>query len=113
MASEDGSNKTALGVSENIAGVLAYFLGWITGIVFLLIEKENKFVRYHAMQSIAVFVPLTILGALFTFIPFLGFLYWIVGLVGFVAWLFLMYQAFQGNRYKVPYAGEWAEKQIG
>ena len=54
---ESEKKTTALGVSENVASLLTYVLGWITGIVFLLVEKENKTVRFHAWQSIAVFVP--------------------------------------------------------
>ncbi len=68
--------KTSLGLEENIEGVLCYLLGFITGIAFYLLEKENKFVRFHAMQSIIVFGALFILQRafilLFIFIPFLG-----------------------------------------
>ena len=53
--------KTSTGLSENVAGLLCYVLGWISGIVFILIEQENKFVRFHAMQSIATFGAITII----------------------------------------------------
>ncbi|MBN4064966.1 DUF4870 domain-containing protein [Dehalococcoides mccartyi] len=108
-----GEPKTNLGTTQNVAGLLAYVLMWLTGIIFLLTEKENDFVRFHAMQSIVIFVPLTIASMIVGFLPIIG------GLVGvilqittIIIWLFMMYQAFQGNRYKLPYAGEFAETQL-
>ena len=106
--------KTSTGLEENVAGLLCYVLGWITGIVFLLIEKENKFVRFHAMQSIVVFGALTVISLILTWIPFVG---WIIGVIisilGVVLWILLMVKAYQGERYKVPWAGNMAEKWIG
>jgi len=48
----ESKSKTALGIDENIEGLLCYVLGFITGILFLVLEKDNKFIRFHAMQSI-------------------------------------------------------------
>jgi uncharacterized membrane protein len=109
--------KTSMGLEENIAGVLCYVLGWITGIVFLVLEKENKFVRFHAWQSIATFLPLMviawIIGWIFMWIPFFGWaistLIWILVLI---LWLILMFKAYQGEMYKLPIVGDFAEKQI-
>jgi uncharacterized membrane protein len=70
--------KTSNGLEENVAGLLCYVLGWITGLVFILIEKENKFVRFHAMQSIVVFGGLTVISIIVSWIPFLG---WILGTI--------------------------------
>ena len=108
------SHETSLGTTENVAGLLTYILGWVTGVVFLLIEKENSFVRFHAMQSIVVFVPLTVLSWVVGILPtgffsFVGDLLWVLTLF---LWLFLMYQAFQGKRYKLPFAGDYAESQL-
>lgn len=104
---------TSLGINQNMAGALTYLFGWVTGIAFLLIEKENKFVRFHAMQSVVVFAALTIAlivaGLLSVFGGGLSFLL-VIG--GIFLWLFLMYQAYLGVRYKLPYAGEFAEKQL-
>ena len=108
-----GDKNTSLGIDENVEGLLAYLFGWISGIALLLLEKDNKFVRFHAMQSIAVFAGLTVLDIIFTFIPGLWFLTWILGIVAFVLWIYLMIKAYQGERYKLPYVGEWAEKQVG
>jgi uncharacterized membrane protein len=105
--------KTALGIDENIEGLLCYVLGWITGIVFLVLEKENKFVRFHAMQSLATFLVLFIILVIIGMIPFIG---WVISILisifMLILWLFLMYKAFKGERYKLPIVGEFAEKQI-
>ena len=53
--------KTSTGIQANVAGLLSYVLGWLTGLIFFLIEKENKFVRFHAAQSLVVFGALTVL----------------------------------------------------
>ena len=107
------STVTSLGISQNMAGALAYLLGWVTGIGFLLIEKENSFVRFHAMQSVVVFVALTIASIIAGWLPVIGgVLSSLVGLGGIFLWLFLMYQAYLGVRYKLPYAGDFAEKQL-
>jgi uncharacterized membrane protein len=111
--SNDIKIKTALGIDENIEGLLCYVLGWITGIVFLVLEKENKFVRFHAMQSLATFLVLFIILVIIGMIPFIG---WVISILisifMLILWLFLMYKAFKGERYKLPIVGEFAEKQI-
>ena len=105
--------KTSTGLQANIAGLLCYVLGWITGLVFILIEKESKFVRFHAIQSIYVFGALTIAGIVFSWIPIIGFvLGWLISVLGFVLWIVLMFKAYQGNMYKLPWAGNLAEKRV-
>jgi uncharacterized membrane protein len=106
--------KTSTGLQENVAGLLCYVLGWISGIVFLLIEKENKFVRFHAMQSIIVFGALTVASWILGLIPVIGpFIGWIIGVIGLILWIVLMIKAYQGTKYKVPWAGNLAEKWVG
>jgi len=106
--------KTSIGLAENIAGLLCYVLGWISGLVFLLLEQENKYVRFHAIQSIIVFVIIMIIGLILSSIPFVGtVLAWIVSMVGIVFWIVLMIKAYQGNKYKLPWAGNLAEKWAG
>ena len=61
--------KTSTGMNQNVAGLLCYLAGWITGLIFFLIEKENRFVRFHAMQSIITFGSLTVLFMVLGFIP--------------------------------------------
>jgi len=113
--------KTSMGLEENIAGVLCYVLGWITGIVFLVLEKENKFVRFHAMQSIATFLPLSVImwliGSIFMWMPFIGWAIWsmistLLWILVLILWLILMFKAYQGEMYKLPIVGDFAEKQI-
>ena len=106
--------KTSTGLTENVAGLLCYVLGWVSGIVFILIEQENKFVRFHAIQSICVFGVLTLASIILGWIPFLGIvLAWIISVVGFILWIILMIKAYQGVKYKIPWAGDFAEKRIG
>lgn len=109
--------KSSTGMEENVAGLLCYLLGWITGLIFFLIEKDSKFVRYHAMQSIVVFGALTValilLGTLAR-IPIIGLIfgviYVLVGILTFVLWIVLMVKAYQGKKIKMPWAGNIAEK---
>jgi uncharacterized membrane protein len=105
---------TATGLDANVAATLAYLVGWVTGIVFLFFEQENKFVRFHALQSIIVFGSLSVAWMIALSVPFLG---WIVAFlvippVSAFLWLFLMYKAYQGERYKLPFAGEMAEQRL-
>ena len=103
--------KTSTGLAENVAGLLCYVLGWISGLVFFLIEKENKFVRFHALQSIIVFGVLTLASIVIGWIPFIG---WVInsliGVLAFVLWIVLMIKAYQGEKFKLPWAGDLAEK---
>ena len=105
--------KTALGIDENIEGLLCYLLGFITGILFLILEKENKFVRFHAMQSTVTFVVLFVISMVLWSIPIIG---WVISplisLLSLILWILLMYKAYQGEIYKLPIAGDFAEKQI-
>ncbi len=106
--------KTSTGLAENVAGLLCYVLGWISGVVFILIEPENKFVRFHAFQSIIVFGLITLIGIVFNPIPFIGgFIIWITSAIGFILWISLMVMASQGKKYKLPRAGDLAEKWAG
>ncbi len=106
-------DNTVLGIDENIEALLCYAGIWITGIVFLAVEKENKFVRFHAMQSLVAFLALFILGTVLGIIPILG---WIVSILltplGIILWLFLMYKAYSGELFKLPLAGDFASSQI-
>ena len=95
--------KSSTGLEENVAGLLCYVVGWITGLIFFLIEKDNKFVKFHAMQSIITFGACTILG----FIPIVN---WFIGIVALVLWILLMIKAYQGEKFKLPVIGDLAEK---
>lgn len=99
--------------NDNMLGAVAYLLGFITGVVLLLVEKKSKFVRFHAMQSTIFFGGLFVVNLALGFIPLLG---WLVGfllsLAAFVMWIVLMWKAFSGEMYKLPVVGELAEKQL-
>lgn len=112
--------KTSIGLEENIAGALCYLLGWVTGLIFLIIEKDNKFVRFHAMQSLIAFGFLTAFNIFlltFLLIPVIGkFVVFSIGsgisLLTLFLWIFLMYKAYSKELYKLPIAGDIAEKYI-
>ena len=102
---------SSTGLPENIAGLLCYALGWISGLVFYLIEKQSDFVRYHATQSIIVFGVLTLASIASGAVPFIGALLApLLSLLAFALWIILMIRAFQHQRYKLPWAGDLAEK---
>ncbi|WP_419095501.1 DUF4870 domain-containing protein [Alkalihalobacterium alkalicellulosilyticum] len=105
--------KTSTGLDENIGGLLAYVLGFVSGIVFLLIEKENQFIRFHALQSIIVFGSLAIVNFVLGFIPIVSLLSGIIiPLIIFVLWVVLIFKAYKGEKYKLPIAGDIAEQQL-
>ena len=112
MAIDQG--KTTSGLDANIAAALSYALGWITGIAFLMMEPANKFVRFHAMQSTIAFLALSVLSIVLQVIPFLGLLL-VVFLVipaSAILWLLLMFKAYQGERFKLPIAGDMADQRV-
>ena len=106
--------KTSMGMEQNLEGLLCYVLGWVTGIIFFIMEKDNKFIRFHAMQSIivfgAIFVVDIILSILRVFVPFIWILTVLLGIITFILWIVLMMKAYQGQMYKLPIAGDIAEK---
>ena len=117
--------KTSMNLDENIAGLLCYLLTWVTGIIFYLMEKENKTVRFHALQSILTFIPLMVLGWIFGWvgaprwdwytgfspgIPALIYLSWIIWVITVILWLILIIKAYQGEKFKLPVIGDIAEK---
>ena len=104
--------KTSTGMQPNVAALLSYVAGFITGIIFFVLEKENKFVRFHAMQSILISAALFILQAVLGFIPGVGWVLMpVVSIVGLILWILLMVKAYQGEKFKLPVVGDIAEKQ--
>jgi uncharacterized membrane protein len=112
MAEEPPKPETSLGVSQNVAAALAYLLGWVSGIVVLVLEKDNQHVRFHAMQSIAVFVPLTVISFASSVLPVIGGLIgWLLPIPTLVLWIVLIVTAAQGKELKLPYISEFAKNQ--
>jgi uncharacterized membrane protein len=113
----EAKGKTSMGMEQNVEGLLCYVLGFITGIVFFVMEKENKFIRFHAMQSIVVFGAIFVVDIFLSIMnAFIG-IHWIfslllglIGLLTFILWLVLMLQAYQEKMFKLPVAGDIAEK---
>lgn len=122
------AGATQSGLSENVAGLLCYLVGWLTGLIFFLIDKR-PYVRFHAAQSLVVFGGLHILRIVLAMIFGVGWLFgggmgWmhfgfgfvlfsVIGLVTLILWIVLMIKAYQGERFKVPVAGDLAESFVG
>ena len=113
--------STQSGLSENVAGLLCYLLGWVTGLIFFLTDKR-PFVRFHAAQSIVVFGGLMVirivLMMLFVSSGLAGFsmgvgLVWLVSVLGFVLWILLMIKAYQGEKFRIPLAADLADQILG
>lgn len=104
------NSGSSTGLEANIAALLSYLLGFITGIVFFLVEKKSDFVKFHAMQSIVLFGGLFIVNFVLGLIPLLGILInFVIGVGSLVLWIVLMVKAYQGERFKLPVAGNLAE----
>ena len=107
------SAGTSIGLHENIAGSLAYLLGFFSGFVLLLIERENRFVRFHAFQSIYISIAFLSVYFLMGMLPIVG---WLSGVIlspiGLVLWIILMLNAYNGKYSKIIYIGEFAEKKV-
>lgn len=108
------TEKTSTGLDANLAAALSYLVGFVTGAIFLVVEKENRFVRFHAMQSTLLFAGIVALDILLQIVPLLGALVVIVLVVPASAflWLFLMFKAYQGEEFKLPVIGQIASDKI-
>jgi uncharacterized membrane protein len=108
---------TSTGLDPKVSGLLAYLFGWVTGLIFFLIEKEHREVRFHAAQSILVSV--TLIGAylalgIVMMIPVIGLLalvgYAVLGLGGFALWVYLLIQGYNLEHVRLPVLGDLAER---
>lgn len=115
----DAYGPSSMGMEPKTAAGLSYVAGWVTGLIFFLLEKRNRFVRFHAMQSILFFGGLSVLsaalGIVSTFSPGVLALAFnctsgLIGIVGFVGWIVLMINGFQGKYFKLPLVGDYAER---
>ncbi len=116
------------GLEPNLAAALACFIPIVGGLLFLALEKQDRYVRFHAMQSlllgvifIAIWIGVQVLALAFTLIPILGWLIgiliWVFGIViglGYgLLWIVTVIQAFSGKEWEVPLVGPMARKQLG
>jgi uncharacterized membrane protein len=105
--------RSSTGLDDNLAGALCYFGLFVTGIFFLVVERDSHFVRFHAMQSTLVFVGLFVLSFVVRIVPLLGGVVSALLLLAVIAaWVIGMLKAFQGERYKLPVFGDLAERQL-
>ena len=127
---QTAEGKSSTGLDENIAALLSYVFGWLSGLIFFLIEKDSRLVRFHAMKSllfnilvgvvvfvlwIVMFVLLLVVsqisGTLSTLFSLLSVLIWVVLSVGIlVAWVMCLIKAYQKQYFKLPIIGNFAEK---
>jgi uncharacterized membrane protein len=106
---DDTQHETSLGMDENIEALLCYSFGWVTGIIFLVLEKSNVFVRFHAMQALITFSGLTVTMIILVMIPRVGTLIasclWFAGVA---LWAVLMWRAIKGEWFRLPLIGRFA-----
>jgi uncharacterized membrane protein len=127
-----GLGTTSMGMQPNVAAGVSYIAGWLTGLIFFLMEKQNKFVRFHAMQSICLGVLAVALSFVYSFLiagamatataapnaaagglGIMGMLFMVIWLAFFVAWIICLVQAFTGKWFKLPIIGDLAMKWSG
>ncbi|MEM0231445.1 MAG: hypothetical protein QXT20_04620 [Candidatus Woesearchaeota archaeon] len=107
------NSSTSLNMQENIEALLCYVLGWLTGIIFLILEKKSRNVKFHAWQSILTFGSVTILNLIFGLIPIIGVsLTVVLSLISFILWIVLMVKAYNNEKWHVPIIGDMIEKSI-
>ena len=112
--SQQRRESSSSNLEPNVASFLCYLGAWITGIIFLIIEQKNKLVRFHAVQSILIFVPLSVLSAILGTIPYAGkFFNAGLGIITFVLWVVLMVKTYRGEFFHIPVIGELAENIVG
>lgn len=112
--------KTSLKLGENTKVALCYLLLWLSGIIFYLTEKQDKNVRFHAMQSILIFLPLNIIMILIAapqrffynpwISPSLAGISWFLRVVLVVLWILFVFNAYQGQKFKIPIISGIAKK---
>jgi len=115
----DISKKSSTGMEPKIAVLIAYLFSWISGLVFYLIEKENKFVKWHAMQSLVlgiIEVIIVIVMTIFGWIPIVGWFFavicWLALVAAFVFRIIAIVKPFQGQSYRIPGIAKLADKYI-
>ncbi len=103
------NGRSSTGLDENVAGFLCYLFGFITGIFFLMVERKNSFVKFHAMQSTITFLSLFVISIILGWIPIIGLLVYPIWILSMILWLLLMIKALRGERYSLPIVGKMVE----
>ncbi|WP_336823408.1 DUF4870 domain-containing protein [Sporosarcina sp. USHLN248] len=103
--------QTSVGLTENVGAMLCYI--FVIGLVFLFIEKKSQFIRFHAFQAVFTAVAIFLINIVFSFIPVVGyFVSLLLSPLSFALMIFMMYQAYQGKEFKLPFIGDLSESQI-
>jgi uncharacterized membrane protein len=110
---ENMEHDTSLQMDESFEALLCYSFGWVTGIVFLVMEKNSKFVRFHALQSLLAFAGLSVAMIILATVPRVGFLIIsFLWLAGVALWAVLMWKAFRGEWFRLPFIGNFARNFV-
>ena len=104
------NSSSNVNLDPKVGGLLAYLLGWVSGLILYLISKD-PYVRFHAMQSIILFAAVSIINIIFSFITFINILVMIINIGAFVLWIVLMVKAYSGEKFKLPIIGNIAEER--
>ena len=113
-ATPPATGKSSTGLDENLAAAMCYVAGFITGAAFLLIERDSRFVRFHALQSTVTFLGVAVLHLVVNVVPILGVLLsvFVIFPATVVLWLILIVKAYRGERFKLPVVGDFVEQQL-
>jgi uncharacterized membrane protein len=107
------ADKSSTGLEENLAGVLCYLFWWVSGLILAVLETRSKFVRFHALQSIYFMGAISLSAIILNWIPLIGAaLSMVVWSIGVVLWIILMVKAYQGEMFKMPWAGNLAQAWV-
>lgn len=105
------STRSSTGLEANIAGLLCYLVPFLSGLVFLIIERTSRFVKFHAMQAVLTFGTLFAAYYIASIIPiFGGLIRFLIQFLGFILWILLMVKAYGKEWFRLPVIGEMAEK---
>jgi uncharacterized membrane protein len=110
---ESNGMRSSTGLEVNVAGLLCYLIPFLSGLVFLLLEKNSRFVKFHALQSVLTFGALFVAHYVAEIIPLIGgLIQFVIGLLTLVLWILMMVKAYGKEWYRLPVFGEMAEKHI-
>ena len=109
-----GGMPSAAGSNKKTYTILAYLLGWLTGLIFLFVGKDDPDVKWNAANSVVFFGGLSVVNIILGFIPVVNVLTFVVLIVGFIFWVMIMIQALQGTgqRIPVPGVGQYINKYV-
>src|SRR2546421_4146054 len=119
----NAQGPTSTGLSARTEAILGYLFWWLGGLVFFVIERKNRFVRFHAAQSLIFFGGVSVLLEalhLISIIPLLGILLsiplsfasTIITVVAIITWLFIMFQMYRGRNFRIPIVSEYADRLV-